>query len=271
MIYFDQNSLARLKSIFAELNKTVPYAYVPFEAEEDRLILHGETIRISVAKTISEAWVFADPSYKEKIENDEVFRIITNATAGKWLAPRSASDPFWILLAEDKFECEDYLLETLCHELRSCSDFIRAYHHYSKHSRVSDDPDWLRHLEEIEQSPKYNKFFLWSEFNASYTELTVHFSMDKTPPTFPSLAAYLGYQTAESVDKILKYYLYDNKTDYLLARYLGIHRATRDLSKVYCYSRAFQIENLIPHGITKKYPRAFYIANEYQEIDIFEF
>ena len=163
MIYFDQNSLARLKSIFAELNKTVPYAYVPFEAEEDRLILHGETIRISVAKTISEAWVFADPSYKEKIENDEVFRIITNATAGKWLAPRSASDPFWILLAEDKFECEDDLLETLCHELRSCSDFIRAYHHYSKHSRVSDDPDWLRHLEEIEQSPKYNKFFLWSE------------------------------------------------------------------------------------------------------------
>lgn len=271
MNYFDQNSLARLDSIFAQLKKTVPSAYIPFQIKEDHLIVHGETIKIAVAEIISDAWTLAYPSYKEKFETDKIFRTIMNFAAGKWLEPQSASDPFWILLAENKFDCEDDLLETLCHELRICSDFIRAYHRYSGGAHTADDPDLLLHLQELKNSHRYPQFELWSEFNGVYTATAVHFAMDKSDPTIATLCAYLGYQTGEIAEPMLRHFSDVEATDYDLSRYLGVHYAVRDLSRAYCKARIFELGNLLPACILKKAANADRIANDYLKIDIFEF
>jgi hypothetical protein len=271
MNYYNQNSLARLKSIFTRLQNTVPCAYIPFQIAEDHLIVYDETIRISVANTISEAWTLAYPSYNEKFETDKIFRTIMNFAAGKWLAPQSASDPFWILLAENKFECEDDLLETLSHELRICSDFIRAYHRYSGCAQAADDPDLLMHLQELENSTRQPKFELWSLFNGVYTATAVHFAMDKSDPTIATLCAYLGYQTGEIAEPMLRHFSDTEATDYDLSRYLGVHYAVRDLSRAHCKARIFELGNLLPACILKKAPNADRIANDYLKIDVFEF
>lgn len=250
----------RIESIIEEiidvmdiLPQGLERAYIPFEIVDDNQIrILGETVRIYIANSLSDAWVKAYPDYEAEFANDKRFKEYVDAANGKWLEPKGDSDFYSILLSTSKNETTDEIMRVFVHELQHCYDFIRSLHNYHEKGKIG--------------LPESNKqFSLWSEFNAKYTDTVISFMIDRSMCTFEGFAEYLGLSAADSVHGMIKK---DNR-EYFLSRYLGVQRAVRDMSDIYATSPAFQVWSLTPSYIEEAFPSNFYLANDFQEMEFF--
>ena len=242
--------LQDIKIMLQKIKDRYPYAYMPFEFADDTLRILGTEIKIYVAEKLSEAWIEAYPTYQSVFQEDQEFLEHVNYSNGKWLEPKNNSTHLCILLTDQESTKIKY---TLIHELRHCFDFIKTWNAWKETGHDGIPPN----------SQEYSN---WSEFNAVYTETVLRLFDIKTDDAFEALSSFLGYKGADCVAGILRN---SSDADYYISRYIGLHRAIRDLSTVICPAPVFHLWHMIPQAIDKIDSEAFYKANHYQGMDYF--